>query len=95
MEDLRIKSIKRKQKVKLTVNGKEIIAYKCETVLSALIASGYKALKTNPASQEPRGALCGMGVCFECTVTINGIPNTRACMTEVQDGMVIETNDQG
>jgi len=94
MEDLRIDSIKRKQKVTLTVNGTEIKAYKGETVLAALIAAGYKTLKKNPVNQEPRGALCGMGVCFECTVTINGIPNIRACMTEVREGMNIETNDQ-
>ncbi len=95
MEDLRIDSIERKHKIKLTVNGETIQAYEGETVLAALIASGYKTLKTNPVSQKPRGALCGMGICFECAVTINGVPNTRACMTEVQEGMVVETNDQG
>ncbi|MCD6517298.1 MAG: (2Fe-2S)-binding protein [Candidatus Aminicenantes bacterium] len=94
MEDLRIEKIKRKQKITLTVNGTEIQAYKGETVLAALTAAGYKALKKNPVDQKPRGPLCGMGVCFECTVTINGVPNIRACMTEVQDGMSIETNDQ-
>ena len=94
MEDLRIDTIKRKQKITLKVNGTEIQAYKGETVLAALIAAGYKTLKKNPVNQEPRGALCGMGVCFECTVTIDGIPNIRACMTEVREGMSIETNDQ-
>ncbi len=94
MEDLRIDTIKRKQKITLKVNGTEIQAYKGETVLAALIAAGYKTLKNNPVNQEPRGALCGMGVCFECTVTINGVPNIRACMTEVSEGMNIETNDQ-
>ncbi len=92
MEDLRIASIKRKKRVKLTVNGKQIDAYVGETVLAALIAAGYKTLQKNPVNQEPRGALCGMGVCFECTVTINGVPNLRSCMTEVQDGMEIELN---
>jgi sarcosine oxidase subunit alpha len=93
MENLRIDSITRKEKIKLLVNGKEITAYKGETVLAALIAAGYKSLKENPVNQDPRGALCGMGVCFECTVTINGIPNIRSCMTEAQDMMEIEIND--
>ncbi len=93
MENLRIDSITRKKKIKLLVNGKEITAYKGETVLAALIAAGYKSLKQNPVSQDPRGALCGMGVCFECTVTIDGIPNVRSCMTEAQDMMEIEIND--
>jgi sarcosine oxidase subunit alpha len=93
MENLRIDSIKRKEKIKLLVNGKEITAYKGETVLAALIAAGYKSLKQNPVSQDPRGALCGMGVCFECTVTIDGIPNVRSCMTEAQNMMEIELDD--
>jgi len=94
MEDLRIDSIKRKQEIKLIVDGKEIKAFKGETVLAALIASGYKILKINPVSHEPRGAFCGMGICFECTMTIDGVPNTRACMTEVHEGMIVETNDK-
>ena len=92
MEDLRIDSIKRKQEITLLVDGKETKAFKGETVLAALIASGYNILKANPVSHEPRGAFCGMGICFECTMTIDGIPNTRACMTEVHEGMIVETN---
>lgn len=94
MDNLRISSIKRKQQMTLTVNGQEITAYQGETVLAALIAAGIKILKKNPVNGEPRGALCGMGVCFECTVTIDGIPNIRSCMTEARDGMEIEINDQ-
>ncbi|MCP4157921.1 MAG: (2Fe-2S)-binding protein [bacterium] len=89
MDDLRIGNINRKEKVKLLVNGKEVTAYKGETLLAALMASGYKSLKKSPVNGEPRGALCGMGVCFECIVTVNGIPNTRSCMTEVENNMEI------
>jgi sarcosine oxidase subunit alpha len=88
--DLRIGTIKRKEKVKLSVNGQEISAYKGETLLAALIAAGYKKLKKSPLNEEPRGALCGMGVCFECIVTVNGVPNIRSCMTEVENNMEIE-----
>jgi len=92
MDDLRIGSIKRKEKVKLSVNGKEIPAYKGETLMAALTAAGYKGLKKSPVRNEPRGGLCGMGVCFECMVTVNGIPNIRSCMIEVEDNMAVETN---
>jgi predicted molibdopterin-dependent oxidoreductase YjgC len=90
MDDLRIGSIKRKDKVTLSVNGQEIPAYKGETLLAALIAAGYKSLKQSPLRGEPRSALCGMGVCFECIVTVNGQPNIRSCMTEVEDNMKVE-----
>jgi len=93
MEDLRIGTIKRKEKVKLLVDGKEIPAYKGETILAALMAAGYKKLKRSPLKKEPRGALCGMGVCFECMVTVNGIPNIRSCMTEVENNMEIGTDE--
>lgn len=89
-DDLRIGTIKRKEKVTLSVNGQEISAYKGETLLAALIAAGYKKLKKSPLNEEPRGALCGMGVCFECIVTVDGVPNIRSCMTEVENNMEIE-----
>lgn len=90
MDDLRIGSITRSEPVTLTVNGGTVTAYKSEMLLASLIAAGYKSLKKSPLKQEPRGALCGMGVCFECIVTVNGIPNTRSCMTEVEDNMKVE-----
>ncbi len=93
MEDLRIPAINRKEKIMIEVNGREVDAFKGETVLAALLAAGFKQLKKNPVNHTPRGALCGMGVCFECTVTIDGVPNIRACMTEVQEGMKIATNE--
>lgn len=39
----------------------------------------------------PRGLFCGMGLCFDCLVTVDGRPDVRACMTPVRDGMQIET----
>jgi predicted molibdopterin-dependent oxidoreductase YjgC len=40
---------------------------------------------------QPRGIYCGMGICYECLVTINGVHAQRACVTPVMDGMQIET----
>jgi predicted molibdopterin-dependent oxidoreductase YjgC len=89
MENLRIGSIKRKKQVTIHVNGKKIIAYKGETVLAALIAAGYKSLKKSKTIGETRGPLCGMGVCYECQVSIDGVQNRRSCMIEVEDDMEI------
>jgi NADH dehydrogenase/NADH:ubiquinone oxidoreductase subunit G len=36
---------------------------------------------------------CGIGVCFDCLVVVDGVPNTRACMTWVREGMHIERQD--
>jgi sarcosine oxidase subunit alpha len=93
MADLRITNIKRNRPVKIRVNGKEILAYRGETLLAALMASGYKFFRKSSLKEEPRGALCGMGVCYECLVTLNGLTGVRACMVEVEENMEIEIDD--
>ncbi len=93
MDDLRITSIQRTKRITLIVDGESVAAYQGETLLAALIASGRKVLRKHPVSGEGRGALCGMGVCFDCTVTVNGVHNVRSCMTEVEDKMEIRLND--
>ena len=93
MNNLRIDSIKRKEKIKIFVNGDEVEAYIGETLLAALIASGYKKLRSSPVNGEPRGALCGMGVCYECIVTIDDKIDVRSCMTEVKANMKVTIND--
>ncbi len=40
---------------------------------------------------EARGMFCGMGVCYDCLVEIDGKPDQRACMVHVEDGMNIRT----
>ncbi|MEN8153022.1 MAG: (2Fe-2S)-binding protein [Acidobacteriota bacterium] len=93
MDELRINSVERKEKVELIVNGSVVSAYKGESLLAALIAAGYKSLKKSAVKKEYRGGFCGMGVCFECLVTINGKPNLRACMYSVENGMEIITDE--
>ena len=79
--------------IKIKVNGIEIPAYRGDAVLAPLVAAGYKVLKKSHRLKENRGPLCGMGVCYECQVTINGIANQRACMTEVEDQMVVSIDE--
>lgn len=93
MRNLRTENINRTRKVKIKVDGIEIDAYRGETVLAALVASGYKKLKRSQVTGEYRGPLCGMGVCYECQVMINGIPNLRSCMIEVEDNMDIRLHE--
>jgi len=78
-------------KILLTVDGRQIEAYQGETVASALLAAGITTLRLSAKHAEPRGVYCGMGVCYECLVTINGIHAQRACVTPAEDGMVVET----
>lgn len=93
MENLRIPSISRGPKIRMLVNGREVEAYEGETVLAALVASGMKTLRRSHVHGEGRGAFCGMGMCYECLVSINGEISRRACMREVEEGMVIGTDE--
>jgi D-hydroxyproline dehydrogenase subunit gamma len=75
----------------VSVDGEAVQAYPGETVATVLLALGRQTFRHTAQTQAPRGLFCGMGVCFDCLVTIDGQPNVRACMTPVQAGMVIET----
>ena len=79
----------RGQAVSIIVDGVPVQAYGGETIAGALIANGWRAWRYTPQG-HPRGLFCGMGVCFECTVTVDGVAGVRACMTPVVDGMVVE-----
>jgi predicted molibdopterin-dependent oxidoreductase YjgC len=77
--------------VGVTVDGEPVQAYPGETVATVLLAMGRQTFRHTDHLHAPRGLFCGMGVCFDCLVTIDGQANVRACMTPVQAGMVVET----
>jgi sarcosine oxidase subunit alpha len=58
-----------------------------------LWAAGIRGLRKTAKTGEPRGIFCGMGVCYDCLVTIDGVPNQRACMTLVEDRMEIRIDE--
>lgn len=75
----------------LIVDGRPVAAFPDDSVSAALLAAGVAAFRTNPVDGRPRGPYCGMGVCFDCLVTIDGVANRQACLTQVRDGMRVET----
>ena len=77
--------------VDVTVDGEPVQAYPGETVATVLLAVGRQTFRHTDHLHAPRGLFCGMGVCFECLVTVDGQANVRACMTPVRAGMTIET----
>ena len=73
--------------------GKEIDAEQGQSIGAALLAAGYRSLRTTRYGAAPRGLFCGIGICFDCLVTVNGQPNVRACLTEVRDGDEVQPQD--
>lgn len=87
-DGLRIPLRQRGCPIRITVNGTGIAAFEGETVHAALTAAGFPVLNIS-SSGQPRGIFCGMGICYECLVTIDNVPDQRACMTRVRDGMAV------
>ena len=76
--------------VELLVDGRSLRAPADVTVAVALLQNGVWSFRRSVQGQ-PRGPLCGMGICYECRLTIDGVPHERACMTRVAHGMEIRT----
>ena len=80
------------EKFEIEVNGKTILAYSGQTIAEALLANGVRTLRMTQ-KQASRGVYCGMGICYECRMIVNGIPNVRTCMTLATPGCRITTQD--
>ncbi|MBW1699307.1 MAG: (2Fe-2S)-binding protein [Deltaproteobacteria bacterium] len=92
MLDRRVKSgLKRGRRFEIEVDGEKIIAYEGETIASAILASGRRTLRYTPQKGHPRGIYCGIGLCHDCIMTVDGIPNTRTCQTLATPGCRVET----
>ena len=78
--------------VALLVNGKEITVAEGSTVATAIFASEAAAFRSS-VTGEPRFPVCGMGICFECRVTIDGTPHQRSCQTLAENGMIVQTDE--
>jgi D-hydroxyproline dehydrogenase subunit gamma len=73
----------------LYINGAAIEVPEGSSVAAAL-AHALGHVRRSPSGTQ-RAPLCGMGVCFECVVRIDGQPDRRACLSTVAAGMQIET----
>ncbi|MDO5696636.1 MAG: (2Fe-2S)-binding protein [Dermatophilus congolensis] len=64
-----------------------------QTVGAALLASGRRSWRTTRLESTPRGIFCGIGVCFDCLVTVDGHPNQRACLVPASDALDVTTQE--
>ena len=76
--------------VTIVVDGRVLHVAAGISVAAALINNDVRAFR-HSVNGSPRGPLCGMGVCYECRVTADGIPHRRACLITVTDGLAIST----
>lgn len=64
-----------------------------QSVGAALTAAGVRSWRTTRLAGRPRGLFCGIGVCFDCLVTVDGRPNERACLLPATAGAAVTTQE--
>lgn len=75
----------------IVLDGRKLRAYEGESVAAAILAAGERILRVTRKREEPRSLFCGIGLCQECRMVIEGRPNVRACQTPVRPGMAVKT----
>ena len=74
----------------LNVNGVPVKVTAETTVAAAILMTGATIRRS--VTGEPRGPLCGMGICFECRATIDGVHHQRTCQIYCAEGMEVHTS---
>lgn len=78
------------KKITLQINNKPVSVDEGSTVATTIFASDAENFRRS-ISGKPRFPLCGMGICFECRVTINGIKHQKSCQILATSEMIVET----
>ncbi|GAA2165802.1 (2Fe-2S)-binding protein [Actinomadura napierensis] len=80
--------------LRITVDGEPVDGVTGQTIAGVLLASGRRTWRSGP-SGAPRGVFCGIGACFDCLVTVNGVRDVRACRRRAHDGDAVATQSRG
>jgi D-hydroxyproline dehydrogenase subunit gamma len=77
--------------ISIAINGRLLQVPSGSTVAAAVVAAGGTLRRS--VTGEARGPLCGMGICYECRVTIDGEPHRRSCQIVCRPGMDVRTDE--
>jgi hypothetical protein len=77
--------------IAISVDGRPVTCREGETIAAALIGAGEIAWRSTRRTAARRGLFCGIGVCFDCLVIVNGDGPLRACLVVAQPGDDIST----
>lgn len=78
--------------VSFTFAGRQLTGPEGLPVALALGLEGILSFSQHDCPQ-PRGVYCGIGHCYECRVTIDGVPHLRSCLVLLKKDMVVEPED--
>ncbi|MER5702039.1 (2Fe-2S)-binding protein [Micromonospora sp. NPDC002296] len=78
-----------------TFDGRPVPSDGERSIAAALLAAGINSWRRSRVEGRPRGVFCGIGVCFDCLVRVNGVPAQRACLVVARPGDVVDSQDDG
>ncbi|MFT8888684.1 MAG: (2Fe-2S)-binding protein [Ethanoligenens sp.] len=81
------------KQITFTYNGQRLQGYEGEPIAVALKAAGVMVHRYTAKRHRPRGIFCAIGRCTDCVMVVNGKPNIRTCITPLEEGMVVQTQD--
>jgi predicted molibdopterin-dependent oxidoreductase YjgC len=84
-------ALRRGRSFVVEIDGDAVDAFSGETIAALMLRLGRRALRVTLHGREPRGYFCGMGSCFDCVVSVDGVERS-ACVTVVRNGMRIATD---
>jgi len=77
--------------IRIAIDGEPAEGVAGQTIAGVVLGSGRLNWRRTSVAGSPRGLFCGIGVCFDCIVTVNGERDVRACQRRATDGDVVET----
>ena len=80
----------RPREVRVTIDDREVVVPDTLSAAAAVLTFGSGIARTTPVTGVPRAPYCLMGVCFDCLMRIDGVPNVQGCLVQVREGMRIE-----
>lgn len=75
--------------IEISLDGEQLTGVAGQSIAGVVLASGRIAWRRTSVEGRPRGLFCGIGVCFDCIVTVNGERDVRACLRRAADGDVV------
>jgi aerobic-type carbon monoxide dehydrogenase small subunit (CoxS/CutS family) len=80
--------------ITLSVDGEPIRGLEGQSIAGVLLGSGRLTWRITADGRRGRGVFCGIGVCYDCLITVNGLRDVRACQRIAADGDVLTTQDE-
>jgi D-hydroxyproline dehydrogenase subunit alpha len=76
----------------ITFDGQRVPLRPGQSIGAALVSAGIRSWRTTRKDGSQRGMFCGIGICYDCLVTVDDVSNQRACLTPARLGMQVRSS---